>query len=113
MTFTTWAPVNDPNGVGEPIAQGKYDMVPRGIPGGILDEEKEVLESDAPLDLAKVHGHKNVIRAASLHTVSVDCAAQDDDSVESVGGIPFAESLEFDTGAMKTIVRFPVIVGWG
>ncbi len=70
MIFTTWAPVNGPNGVGDPIVLGKYDVVPRGIPGGILDEEKEVFESDSLLDLVKVHGHKNVIRTVSLHTVS-------------------------------------------
>ncbi len=44
MIFTTWAPVNGPNGVGDPIVLGKYDVVPCGIPGGILDEEKEVFE---------------------------------------------------------------------
>lgn len=97
--------------LGEPIAQGKYDVVPRGIPGGILDEEKEVFESDSPLDLAKAHGHRNVTRAVSLHTVSVGYAAQDNDSFKSVVGISFTESLEFGNGTMKTIVGFPLIVG--
>ncbi len=61
---------NGPNGVSEPIALGKYDMVPRGIPGGSLYEEKELLEGDAPSDLAKVHGHKNMIRAMSTLSAS-------------------------------------------
>ncbi len=48
-------------------------MVTARYPGGILDEEKEVLESDAPLDLAKVHGHKNVKgqRACTLSASTV------------------------------------------
>ncbi len=70
MIFTTWAPMNNPNGVGDPIVLEKYDVVPRGIPGGILDKEKKVFKSDSPLDLAQVHGHKNMIRTVSLHMVS-------------------------------------------
>ncbi len=91
--------MNGPNVVGEPITLGKDVMVPCGIPGGT---QKEVLDGGAPLDLATVHDHKNVIRAVSLHTVSVGCAEQDNDSVKSLVGISFAESLEFDTGAMKS-----------
>ncbi len=85
-------------------------MVPCGIPGGT---QKEVLNGDMPLDLVKVHNHKNMTRAVSLHTVSICCAEQDNDSVKSIVGIPFAESLEFGTSMMKMIVGVLLIVGLG
>ncbi len=102
-------PWNGPNVVGEPITLGKDVMVPRGIPGGT---QKEVLDGGAPLDLATVHDHKTVIRAVSLHTVSVGCAEQDNRLCQEPRGDLICR-ISWVWHRWRWRVGFPLIVGWG